>query len=58
MTLFLSILLAFTMAVLLVCALNTYSRTVTNDWARALKWVAVVLIFALAAVMVAERIVA
>lgn len=58
MTLFLSILLALAMAVLIVCGMSTYSRTVTNDWARALKWVAVVLIVALAAVMVAERIVA
>lgn len=58
MILFLSIILGLVLFVMLVSALNTYSRTVTNDWARALKWVAVVLVIALATVVVAERLVA
>lgn len=57
MTLFLSLSLVAVLLVLILGSLTTYSRTVTNDWARALKWVAVVLIVAITAVTVAERLV-
>lgn len=59
MTLFLLILftgvLALLTFVLLSASIQTMSRTVTNDWVRALKWVVVVVVLALVALAVIDR---